>query len=129
MTAACRGTVGTAIFILGSIALGIAQNGPGELERITGETLPCIDGRAGIFECRNVDLVSFLPVHELGGSPGIGTNDVWGWTDKENGRDYAIVGLHDRTSFVDVTDVHKPVWLGSLDRTENTRRTLSLIHI
>ena len=62
MTAACRVTAGAAILILGPIALGIAQNGPGELERITGGTVPCIDGRAGIFECRNVDLVSFLPV-------------------------------------------------------------------
>jgi len=124
MTAAWRATAGTVIFVLSSIGLGAAQNGPGDLERITGETVPCIDGRAGIFECRNVELVSFLPVHELGGGPGIGTNDVWGWTDEENGRDYAIVGLHDRTSFVDVTDVHNPIWLGSLERTEGTRPTL-----
>ena len=106
------------------LQLGAAQDGPGDLEKITGETVPCVDGRAGIFECGNVDLVSFLPVRDLGGSPGIGTNDVWGWTDEENGRDYAIVGLHDRTSFVDITNVHEPIWLGSLERTDGTRRTL-----
>ena len=123
-TAVCRAAVGTAILVMGPITLGAAQDGPGDLEKITGETVPCVDGRAGIFECGNVDLVSFLPVRDLGGSPGIGTNDVWGWTDEENGRDYAIVGLHDRTSFVDVTDVHEPIWLGSLERTDGTRRTL-----
>ena len=123
-SAVCRVAVGAAILVLGSITLGAAQDGPGDLEKITGETVPCVDGRAGIFECANVDLVSFLPVRDLGGSSGIGTNDVWGWTDEENGRDYAIVGLHDRTSFVDVTDVHEPIWLGSLERTDGTRRTL-----
>ena len=122
--AVCRAAVGTAILVVGPITLGAAQDGPGDLEKIIGETVPCVDGRAGIFECGNVDLVSFLPVRDLGGGSGIGTNDVWGWTDEENGRDYAIVGLHDRTSFVDVTDVHEPIWLGSLERTDGTRRTL-----
>jgi len=101
-----------------------AQRRPQDLESLLGETIECVDGRAGIFECDNVDLVSFLPVREIGGGGGVGTNDVWGWTDPETGHDYAIVGLHDQTSFVDVTEVHRPVWVGSLDRTNGTRRTL-----
>ncbi len=113
----------TILLAVGATPSG-AQNGPADLERISGETVPCVDGRAGIFECDNVALVSFLPVREIGGGGRVGTNDVWGWTDPESGRDYAIVGLHDRTSFVDVTDVHEPVWLGSLERTDGTRRTL-----
>ncbi len=122
-------TVGRATFVVTIILVagatpGVAQNGPEDLERISGETVRCVDGRAGIFECDNVELVSFLPVREIGGGGRIGTNDVWGWTDPESGRDYAIVGLHDRTSFVDVTDVHEPLWLGSLERTNGTRRTL-----
>ena len=100
------------------------QSGPDELEPVIGETVECVDGKAGIFECQNVDLVSFLPVRDIGGGRRIGTNDVWGWTDPESGRDYAIVGLHDRTSFVDVTDVHHPVWIGTLERTNGARRTL-----
>jgi len=114
----------TAILVVAVATPAVAQNRPEELERISGEPVPCVDGRAGIFECENIELVSFLPVREIGGGGGVGTNDVWGWTDPESGRDYAIVGLHDRTSFVDVTDVHEPVWLGSLERTNDTRRTL-----
>ncbi len=105
-------------------AVPAAQSGPDELAAIVGEVVPCVDGRAGIFECDNVDLVSFLPVRDIGGGDGVGTNDVWGWTDPETGRDYAIVGLHDRTSFVDVTDVSRPVWIGSLERHDGTRRSL-----
>ena len=50
-TAVCRAAVGTAILVVGPITLGAAQDGPGDLEKITGETVPCVDGRAGIFEC------------------------------------------------------------------------------
>ncbi len=113
--------VGALLFSAGVTA---AQRGPQELSPILGQTIDCVDGRAGIFECDNIDLLSFLPVREIGGGPRVGTNDVWGWTDPESGRDYAIVGLHDQTSFVDVTDVSRPVWVGSLDRTDGTRRTL-----
>ncbi len=102
----------------------VLQSGPSELEAILDGPVRCVDGRAGIFECDNIDLVSFLPVRDIGGGARIGTNDVWGWTDPETGRDYAIVGLHDRTSFVDVTDVTHPVWVGSLERTNGARRTL-----
>ncbi|MGD8330968.1 MAG: choice-of-anchor B family protein [Acidobacteriota bacterium] len=101
-----------------------AQDGPQDLQPIVGGELECVDGHAGIFECDNIDLVSFLPVRAIGGGPRIGTNDVWGWSDPETDHDYALVGLHDRTSFVDVTDVQRPVWVGSLERTNGARRTL-----
>ena len=119
-----RAAVVIILSVVAGATPGAAQNGPEELEAITGETVPCVEGRAGIFECDNVNLVSFLPVREIGGGRGVGTNDVWGWTDPESGRDYAIVGLHDRTSFVDVTDVYHPVWLGSLERSNGANRTL-----
>lgn len=74
---------------------------------------PCgADGKAGEYPCQNVDLLSFVPLSELGTS-GDG-NDIWGWTDPETGREYAIVGLYDGTSFVDVTDPTNPQVLGKL---------------
>ena len=39
------------------------------LDPILGATVECVDGRAGIFECNNIDLVAFLPVHLMGGGP------------------------------------------------------------
>lgn len=75
---------------------------------------PCKDGKSGEFECNNVDLLSFVPLKDLGsGSTGVG-NDIWGWTDPKTKKEYAIVGCSDGTSFVDVTDPEKPAVLGFL---------------
>lgn len=73
---------------------------------------PCSDGRSGEYPCNNVDLLSFVPLSELGTSGD--ANDIWGWTDPETGREYAIVGLYDGTAFVDVSDPTNPQVLGNL---------------
>src|SRR5690606_26347425 len=39
---------------------------------------------------------------------------IWGWTDAETDREYALVGLSDGTAFVDVTEPTEPVYLGKL---------------
>lgn len=88
------------------------------LEMITGETVTCADGSAALFDCGDVNLMSFLPVSELGGETGISVNDVWGW--EYQGREYALVGRTDATAFVDITDPSNPVYLGELPRTEGS---------
>ena len=40
---------------------------------------PCLNGKAGEYECSNVDLLSFVNVADLG--CGGDLNDIWGWTD------------------------------------------------
>jgi len=47
----------------------------------------------------------------MGGSEG---NDIWGWTDAQTQREYALVGQTTGTAFVDVTDPTAPVFLGRL---------------
>lgn len=74
--------------------------------------IPCTNGVADEYECSNVDLQSFMPLSEMGcGGDG---NDIWGWTDPETDKEYAIVGCYDGTSFVDVSDATKPVMIGFL---------------
>ncbi len=90
------------------------------LDPITGVAVPCRNGKADRFPCQEVDLLSFLPVGALGGGRGVRTNDIWGWTDTETGREYALVGLTDRASFVDVTDPVNPTFVGSLLRTDGS---------
>jgi len=90
-------------------------------EAVTGEQVDCARGEAAIFGCQQVDLVALLPVQEMGASRGAMVNDVWGWTDPETGREYAVVGRSDGTSFVDVTDPARPVYLGQLPKTEGSR--------
>jgi choice-of-anchor B domain-containing protein len=77
----------------------------------SSQSFECQDGMAGPFPCKNVDLESFLPVGGAGAGNG---NDVWGWTDPETGREYALVGSGLETTFVDVTDPENPRNVGSL---------------
>ncbi|MDE2883142.1 MAG: choice-of-anchor B family protein [Acidobacteriota bacterium] len=86
---------------------------PANYAAISG-AVTCEDGRAGAFDCSAVDILSFVPVREMGGDPGMVTNDVWGWTDPETGREYALVGLSNATSFVDITDAEAPRYVGRM---------------
>ena len=91
---------------------------------LTGEEVPCADDRAGAFGCSNVDVVSFLPIKDIGGSRGSRVNDIWGWTDPDTGSEYVLVGRTEGTSFVDITDPVRPVFLGDLPMTEGTNSSI-----
>lgn len=73
----------------------------------------CQSGFAGPYPCRNIDLMSFLPIPALGLGNG---NDIWGWTDPETGKEYAIMGTSTTTAFIDVSDPENPVVVGTLPR-------------
>ncbi|HXO86252.1 MAG TPA: choice-of-anchor B family protein, partial [Gemmatimonadales bacterium] len=90
------------------------------LPSITGAQRECSGGKVQIFDCNQVDLMSFLPVSAMGGKRGVQLSDVWGYNDPETGREIAIVGRVDGTSFVDITDPSRPVYLGDLPRTKGS---------
>ncbi len=97
---------------------------PGEpgLPEIAGGEVTCSeDGTADQFGCSRVDILSFLPVDAIGGGRGIQTNDVWGWSDPQTAREYAIVGRTDGTAFIDVSDPHNPNYLGNLPKTRGSQ--------
>jgi choice-of-anchor B domain-containing protein len=70
---------------------------------------PCVNGKAGEYECSNVDMLSFLSLADMGSNRD--GNDIWGWTDPTTEKEYALVGTMDGTSFVDVTDPVNPVFV------------------
>ncbi len=72
---------------------------------------PCEDGMAGPYPCNGFDLLGRLDLTDLQATEG---NDIWGWTDPEDGREYALVGLDNGTAFVDITDPDNLVYLGKL---------------
>ncbi|MGI9627205.1 MAG: choice-of-anchor B family protein, partial [Longimicrobiales bacterium] len=74
----------------------------------------CSDGEAAIWDCTEVDIVSFLPVEGLGGGRGVKVNDLWGWTDPETGTEWALVGRYDGTSFIDLSNPQNPRFVGDL---------------
>lgn len=72
---------------------------------------PCEDGMAGGFECEGYDLVSQIPLSTMNS---VKANDSWGWTDPQDGKEYAIICLNEATAFIDISDPVNPVYLGQL---------------
>ncbi|HKJ56832.1 MAG TPA: choice-of-anchor B family protein [Nitriliruptoraceae bacterium] len=102
---------------------------PSEAERAEGARMPrgksnkpqtkanCDDGMAaGEFACDNVAIWSHVSMDELGGPDGAITfvNDMWGWTDAQTRKDYALVGTGDGVVIVDISDKLRPVVNGIL---------------
>jgi choice-of-anchor B domain-containing protein len=75
-------------------------------------------GKAGIFECKDFDLMAFMSVPDLGGSRGVRLSGNWGWTDPETKKEYALVGRMDALSIVDVTNPEKPVFVAEMAKTK-----------
>ncbi|WP_154224198.1 choice-of-anchor B family protein [Marinicella rhabdoformis] len=77
----------------------------------------CINGKADIYDCHNVDLIGHLNLNEIGGGQG---SDSWGWKDQNSGRYFALVGRSNGTSFVEITDPASPIYLGNLPSPNGT---------
>ncbi len=89
----------------------------------SAQSFECQNGSAGPFPCKNVDLVSLLPLAGAGLGNG---NDVWGWTDPKTGNEYALVGSALATAFVDVTDPKNPRTVGFLPTAQDAPPTFIL---
>ncbi len=81
----------------------------------------CSEGVAGQFDCKEVDMLSFLPIDMVGGDGSVRINDIWGWTDPETGQEWALLGRTNGMAFVDVTDPANPVYAGDLPLTDGAR--------
>ncbi len=80
-----------------------------------GQT-PCTNGFAGEYPCDNYDLLSLVPVSTLANSSGNPEgSDIWGWTDPDTGKEYAIAAMTNSTAFVDITDPINPIFWGRLN--------------
>lgn len=95
---------------------------------------PCENGIANGYLCFGIDLQAIVSPDELG-AESIGDrriNDLWGWTDPLTDKEYAIVGMVNGTSFVDISDPLNPVVLGVLKEhnwdVSSADRKKSLLH-
>ena len=82
-----------------------------EIEEDPSNRVNCLNGMAGIYPCNGYDLLSRIPLSDLGGTEG---NDNWGWTDPDTGKEYVLSGLNNGTTFVDISDPENPIVLGKL---------------
>ena len=74
---------------------------------------PCVNGlAAGLYPCDNIDLLGTLGVNQVGGAE---MNDIWGWTDPLDGKEYVILGRTSGTAFIDISTPTNPIYLGNLN--------------
>jgi choice-of-anchor B domain-containing protein len=109
-----------AVALLGHNAVSAAQSQPAPpaadtewtVEKpLIGRAIPCASGHIKSFECRNVELLSYLPRSLIGGASG---GDIWGWIDSTTNREFVAMGGPTGTTFVEVTDPVNPKYLGLL---------------
>ncbi|MEW6981418.1 choice-of-anchor B family protein [Colwelliaceae bacterium 6471] len=73
----------------------------------------CNNGKAGIFECENIDLLAHMPLENFSSDPGA-ANDVWGHVDLNTSKEYALIGLQNGVAVVDVSTPENPVEVGTI---------------
>ena len=103
-------SIASAWLLLGLANPGLAQS-------------PCVNGSANYngtnYPCSNVDLLSAMGVNQVGSGE---MNDIWGWTDPLDGKEYVILGRTNGTAFIDISDPLNPVYLANV----NTETSSSL---
>ena len=76
---------------------------------------PCVNGNAAGYPCNQIAFYANISNADLsGGLVGVEGNDIWGWTDPESGKEYALMGQTNGTVFVDVSNPINPVIVGRL---------------
>jgi choice-of-anchor B domain-containing protein len=85
------------------------------------QAIPCSTGFIGPFECNGLDLLGLKQLSTFSSNPSSG-NDIWGHVDLNNGREYALIGLRNALSVVDVTRPRRPREVGSITGPSTTWR-------
>jgi len=87
----------------------------------------CTNGSATLngvtYACDSIDLLANIPVGVNGPFRTSALNDIWGWTDPRDNKEYALVGTRSGTVFVDVTSPTAPRVLGKLISTDGINTT------
>ena len=99
-----------------------AHDGVSQTARIAGR-VPCVDGEAAGYPCKDMDLLAFVPIEEMEGFPCSYRqcfNDIWGWTDPVTGVEYALLARVDGVAFFDLSDPENPSFVGMLPATPGT---------
>lgn len=73
----------------------------------------CVDGKASLFDCNNIDLLAHMPLSAMSSKPGAGS-DIWGHVDLNTNNEFAIMGLVNGVVVVDVTNPSLPTEVGTI---------------
>ena len=96
--------------------------------RSSSGPIPCDGVAAGVFACTRVDLLSHVALGDFALQPAA-ANDVWGFLDLNTEREYALVGLVNGVSVVDVTDPADPYEVGHVAGSPSDWRDLKVLQV
>ena len=104
------------IWYLALVVLFVSQTAQAQFSQSTirGSRVKCVDNLAANHACSNIDLLARMSKADLEVTGRSVLNDIWGWTDPETKREYALVGTGQFVAFVDVTDPINPIYNGKL---------------
>ena len=85
----------------------------------------CDNGFAGDHACENMDLLSHVPLSSFSTNPSA-ANDVWGFYDINDGKEYAILGLRNGIGVVEVTNPEAPRMVGSVSSQSTSWRDIKV---
>jgi choice-of-anchor B domain-containing protein len=87
---------------------GIVDDSPAPaLQAAAMESADCVQGAAGEFPCRNVDFLAQVSLDQFSSRPASASN-LWGFVDRNDGREYVVVGLSNGAAVVDLSDPANP---------------------
>ena len=85
----------------------------------------CDNGFAGDHACEKMDLLAHVPLSSFSTNPSA-ANDVWGFYDVNDGKEYAILGLRNGVGVVEVTDPEAPRMVGSVSSQSTSWRDIKV---
>ncbi|TWX57030.1 choice-of-anchor B family protein [Colwellia hornerae] len=85
----------------------------------------CVSGRADVFDCNNIDLLTHLPLSQMSSLPSAG-NDIWGHVDLNTNNEFAIMGVNNGVIVVNVTTPTTPVEVGTVQGVNSSWRDVKV---
>ena len=85
----------------------------------------CSDGQSAGFSCQNMSLLAHIPNASFPDSPST-ANDIWGHIDLNTNKEYAIIGLRNGISVVDVSTPDAPQIIDSISGQSTTWRDIKV---
>ena len=86
----------------------------------------CVGGSAAGHPCKGIDFIARIALSGFSSQP-TSANDIWGFVDLNDRREYAIIGLRNGTAVVDVTDPANPAEIGTIPGLSTTWRDVKVL--
>lgn len=88
----------------------------------------CINGIADTYNCSKLDLEAHISLDKLQGHP-TDANDIWGYVDLNNNREYALIGTRKGTNIIDVTDPSNPIEIEYIPGQNSSHRDIKVLQV